>query len=107
MEYLSDGFRQDEIKYTNLHLRYNQPLTLLRLAANVVRTRLQPNAVVGENILIAQGEIPEVLRHVITLGLSKEHFETGVLRKYIRNDDANLVHVPTCECNCGSSPSPS
>ena len=49
------------------------------MAANVVRTRLQPNAVVGENILIAQGEIPEVLRHVITLGLSKEDFDSGVL----------------------------
>ena len=79
MESVACGSRECEEKYRALYKRYNQPLKLLHLASNVVRTRLQPNAVVGEKILIARGEIPEVLRHVITLGLSREDFDSGVL----------------------------
>ena len=83
-DFLEDkGCAESRQKKENLRLRYNQPLKLLGLSANVVRTRLQPNAVMGENILIARGLIPPVLRHVITLGLSKEDFRTQVLRKRI------------------------
>ena len=49
------------------------PLTLERLAANVVRTSLQPNAVFGARKLAEAGEIIAEHQSFITLGITKEN----------------------------------
>ena len=51
--------------------KYPQPLTLQRLAANVIRTSLRPNAVAGLKHLQLP---PGFDSSVITLGLTKENF---------------------------------
>ena len=56
-------------------------LTLERLAANVIRTSLQPNAVVGVKILVENRKLPPHFAEFLTLGLTKENVnaENGIL----------------------------
>ena len=48
--------------------KYSNPLSLQQLAANAVRTRLQPNALVGARRLVEEGEISSCQARPITLG---------------------------------------
>ena len=48
--------------------KYSNPLSLQQLAANAVRTRLQPNALVGARRLVEEGEISSRQAGPITLG---------------------------------------
>ena len=60
---------------------YNEPLPLQYRAANVIRTSLKPNAIVGTKTLVAQGKLPPVqLSDVITLGVTKD-----IVRSIISN----------------------
>ena len=56
--------------------KYSKPLSLLQLAANAVRTRLQPNAVVGAKKLVEEGEISWCHAVHLTLGVTKEDMDT-------------------------------
>ena len=55
---------------------YSKPLSLQQLAANAVRTRLQPNAVVGAKRLVEDGEISWCHPVHLTLGVTKEDMDT-------------------------------
>ena len=55
---------------------YSKPLSLQQLAANVVRTRLQPNAVVGAKKLVEEGEISRFQAVHLTLGVTKGDMDT-------------------------------
>ena len=54
---------------------YNGPLSLHKLAANIIRSRLRPNAVVGAKILMNEGKVPKNMLS-LTLGLTKEDMYT-------------------------------
>ena len=51
--------------------KYSGPLSLQKLAANVVRRQLRPNAVAGARELMNKGEVPKNMLS-LTLGLTKE-----------------------------------
>ena len=55
---------------------YSKPLSLQQLAANAVRTRLQPNAVVGAKRLVEEGEISRCQAVHLTLGVTKGDMNT-------------------------------
>ena len=55
---------------------YSKPLSLQQLAANAVRTRLQPNAVVGAKRLVEEGEISRSQAVHLTLGVTKDDMDT-------------------------------
>ena len=67
-----------QLKYdvTRFKEKYSKPLSLLQLAANAVRTRLQPNAVVGAKRLVEEGEISRFQAVHLTLGVTKEDIDT-------------------------------
>ena len=56
--------------FDKMNAKFNQPLTLQRLAANVIRTSLQPNTALG----LPRLELPPRFdKTYITLGISKEN----------------------------------
>ena len=74
--------KHDQIK--SFWEKHPLPLTLERLAANVVRTSLQPNAVVGVNRLVEVGLLPmPYFSSFITLGLTKHKLSEIDTRKYL------------------------
>ena len=75
----SDDCFEDIKEFKKLYS--SQPLSLKRLAANVIRKELYPNAVVGSRVLaqIQPGEISSILppqvASYITFGLTHENVE--------------------------------
>ena len=75
----NDDFLEEINKFRQLYS--SQPLSLQRLAANVIRKELHPNAVVGSRILaqVQPGEeFPLIYPHLvpeITFGLTQENVE--------------------------------
>ena len=65
--------KDDVTRFKNM---YSKPLSLQQLAANAVRTRLQPNAVVGAKRLVEEGEISRCHAVHLTLGVTKEDIDT-------------------------------
>ena len=61
---------------TRFKKKYSKPLSLQQLAANAVRTRLQPNAVVGAKRLVEEGEISRSQAVHLTLGVTKDDMDT-------------------------------
>ena len=73
---LAEARPQLKDDFTRFKKKYSKPLSLQQLAANAVRTRLQPNAVVGAKKLVEEGEISWCHAVHLTLGVTKEDMDT-------------------------------